>query len=70
MRKNRKPIRKEITGYPRIGKRDCCYLCSECKNEVGSETLKGSGEWEWYQYKFCPECGTKMDWSGINDSCE
>lgn len=41
------------------------WACPCCKHEVGGYTNRYSENWGTHQDKFCPECGTKIDWKNI-----
>lgn len=44
------------------------WACPCCKHQVGGYTFSGTGENDWgaHQDKFCPECGSKIDWDNVN----
>lgn len=46
--------------------RDKEYHCPDCGKWIGGYTNKESENWGYERYKFCPECGCQIDWSGIH----
>lgn len=44
------------------------FGCPRCGKEVGGYVITGDGpdNWSTHQDKFCPECGQKIDWNGVN----
>lgn len=62
-----KPIEKYKVNSLGIECPDAHYVCPKCGEWVGGYTAYGSGENEWgyERYKFCRECGKKIDWGGI-----
>ncbi len=61
MGKKNKPIRKIDGG-------DYDYHCPACDEKVGGYEITGGGDndWGYIKHKFCPKCGEKIDWEGIN----
>ena len=44
------------------------FGCPRCGKEVGGYVITGDGPDDWSTHKgnYCPECGQKIDWSGVN----
>ena len=65
----KKPIGQNL--YGKTGGHIFKYVCPNCEKFLTSDRVlkmvKESGEFKTYMPKYCPECGSKIDWSEFEE---